>query len=280
MNTDMGEQMAVQRNEQLLRQDSRYYFLESGVGLLACDRWGKGRMAEPQAILKTLESWLCTGGQQDLNGKHLLISAGGTREYLDPVRFLGNPSTGKMGLALTQAALDRGARVTLVHGPLIGVLPSSKRLKTVAIINAEQMEKALQSEFPLCDWLIMAAAVADVKPSDCATTKLPKSKLPASLPLTSVPDLVAQLTALKKPHQLVIGFAAQTGDIVTPAREKLSRKGLDFIVANTIDQADAGFGTDTNESVILGKAGQQMAIASCSKLVLAHELYNCIKQDS
>jgi phosphopantothenoylcysteine decarboxylase/phosphopantothenate--cysteine ligase len=250
------------------------------VGLLACDRWGKGRMAEPQAILKTLESWLCTGGQQDLNGKHLLISAGGTREYLDPVRFLGNPSTGKMGLALTQAALDRGAMVTLVHGPLIGVLPSSKRLKTVAIINAEQMEKALQSEFPLCDWLIMAAAVADVKPSDCATTKLPKSKLPASLPLTSVPDLVAQLTALKKPHQLVIGFAAQTGDIVTPAREKLSRKGLDFIVANPIDQADAGFGTDTNEAVILGKDGQQKAIAPCSKLVLAHELYNFIKQDS
>ena len=280
MNTDMGEQMAVQRNEQLLRQDPRYYFLESGVGLLACDRWGKGRMAEPQAILKTLESWLCTGGQQDLNGKHLLISAGGTREYLDPVRFLGNPSTGKMGLALTQAALDRGARVTLVHGPLIGVLPSSKRLKTVAIINAEQMEKALQSEFPLCDWLIMSAAVADVKPSDCATTKLPKSKLPASLPLTSVPDLVAQLTALKKPHQLVIGFAAQTGDIVTPAREKLSRKGLDFIVANPIDQADAGFGTDTNEAVILGKDGQQKAIAPCSKLVLAHELYNFIKQDS
>jgi phosphopantothenoylcysteine decarboxylase/phosphopantothenate--cysteine ligase len=100
------------------------------------------------------------------------------------------------------------------------------------------------------------------------------------LPLTPVPDLVAQLTALKKPHQLVIGFAAQTGDIITPAREKLSRKGLDFILANPIDQAAAGFGTDTNEAVILGKAGQQMAIAPCSKLVLAHELYNFIKQDS
>lgn len=278
MNTDMGEQVAVQRNETLLRQDPRYHWLDSGTGLLACDRRGKGRMAEPIQILKSIESLLWTVGKRDLVGKHLLITGGGTREYLDPVRFIGNPASGKMGIALVQAALDRGATVTFITGPLTDPLPPSENLKAIAVTTADQMEKALKEHFPQCDWLIMAAAVADVKPASYSPNKLPKNELPASLPLAPVPDLVAQLTPHKQAHQTVIGFAAQTGDIITPAKEKLQRKGLDWIVANPIDLPQAGFGTEQNQAVIIHRQGQEIEVKSCSKLELAHRLYDCLKE--
>ncbi|MGL5032583.1 MAG: phosphopantothenoylcysteine decarboxylase, partial [Microcystaceae cyanobacterium] len=223
-----------------------------------------------------IESLVYTKGKRDLQEKNLLITTGGTREYLDPVRFLGNPATGKMGLALAQAALDRGAKVTLIHGPLTDSLPQSERLKAIAITNAEQMEKVLKIEFPVCDWLIMAAAVADVKPAHYSTVKLPKSELPSALQLIPVSDLVAQLTPQKKPHQLVIGFAAQTGDIITPAKEKLTRKGLDWIVANPIDLPASGFGSETNQAVIINKKGEMTDISRCSKLELAHRLYDLV----
>ena len=276
MNTEMWEQLSVQRNWQLISQDPRYTSVGPSVGLLACDRVGRGRMAEPEAILSTLESLLLTQGKQDLVGKNLLISAGGTREYLDPVRFIGNPSTGKMGLALTQAALDRGASVTLVHAPLTEKITPSERLQLIPIINAEQMEKALINHLSQADWIIMAAAVADVKPAHYVSYKLPKKELPSHLELQSVPDIVANLSELKQSHQLLIGFAAQTGDIIPPALEKLHRKNLDFMVANPIDQPNSGFGTDTNQAVILNQQGQTKAIASCSKLALAHHLYDFI----
>ncbi len=277
MNTDMGEQIAVQRNETLLRQDPRYHWLDSGTGLLACDRRGKGRMAEPQQILKRIESLLWTGGKRDLVGKHLLITGGGTREYLDPVRFIGNPASGKMGIALVQAALDRGATVTFITGPLTDSLPTSDNLKAIAITTADQMEKALREHFSRCDWLIMAAAVADVKPAHYSPHKLPKTELPAALSLAPVPDLVAQLTPQKQAHQRVIGFAAQTGDIITPAKEKLHRKGLDWIVANPIDVPQAGFGSERNQAVLINHQGQEIRVQSCSKLELAHRLYDCLE---
>ena len=277
MNTDMGEQVAVQRNETLLRQDPRYHWLDSGTGLLACDRRGKGRMAEPQQIIKSIESLLWTGGKRDLAGKHLLITGGGTREYLDPVRFIGNPASGKMGIALVQAALDRGATVTFITGPLTDPLPLAENLTALTITTAEQMEKALKEHFPHCDWLIMAAAVADVKPANYSPNKLPKSALPSSLPLAPVPDLVAQLSPQKQAHQKVIGFAAQTGDIITPAKEKLHRKGLDWIVANPIDIPQAGFGSEQNQAVLINHQGQEIKIKSCSKLELAHRLYDCLQ---
>jgi phosphopantothenoylcysteine decarboxylase/phosphopantothenate--cysteine ligase len=276
MNTEMWEQLSVQRNWQLIAQDPRYTSVGPSVGLLACDRVGNGRMAEPEAILSTLESLLLTQGKKDLVGKKLLISAGGTREYLDPVRFIGNPSTGKMGLALTQAALDRGASVILVHAPLTEKITPSERLQLIPIVNAEQMEKAMINHLSQADWIIMAAAVADVKPAHYASYKLPKKELPSHLELQSVPDIVANLSQLKQPHQLLIGFAAQTGDIIPPALDKLHRKNLDFIVANPIDQPNSGFGTDTHQAVILNRQGQTKAISSCSKLELAHHLYDFI----
>ncbi|MBD1897097.1 bifunctional phosphopantothenoylcysteine decarboxylase/phosphopantothenate--cysteine ligase CoaBC [Coleofasciculus sp. FACHB-129] len=281
MNTDMWEQVAVQRNWQQVFADKRYHGVGPGAGLLACDRVGAGRMAEPAEILPQITSLLHTGGKQDLAGKRVLISAGGTREHLDPVRFIGNPSTGKMGLALAQAALHRGASVTLVHGPmetqLIASLQSLQKAKSIGVMSAQQMQQAMLECFPDADLIVMSAAVADVKPAEYSTQKLPKRSLPASLPLESVPDIVAELASLKQPHQKLIGFAAQTGDIVTPALEKLQKKNLDAIVANPIDQADAGFGSDNNQAVFLDNQGRKLEVEPCSKLQMAHALFDFVQ---
>jgi phosphopantothenoylcysteine decarboxylase / phosphopantothenate---cysteine ligase len=272
MNTDMWEQPSVQRNWQLLQTDTRYHALHPGSGILACDRVGTGRMAEPPEILAHLESLLHTA-DRDLGGKQILISAGGTREFLDPVRFIGNPSTGKMGIALAQAALHRGATVTLVHAPL----SPPTGVRSVPIQTAAEMEQALRDQLPTADWLIMAAAVADVRPATYSAEKLPKRSLPTQLPLESVPDIVAELSLLKQPHQKIIGFAAQTGDIVTPALEKLQRKRLDAIVANPVDQPDSGFGSDWNQAILLDRQGNQRAIEPCSKLTMAHQLFDFLQ---
>ncbi|OSO88213.1 phosphopantothenate synthase [Cylindrospermopsis raciborskii CENA303] len=272
MNTDMWEQITVQRNWQQILTNPRFYAMETAHGLLACDRTGSGRMAEPEEIGVWVKSLLHTKGKRDLRGKQVLISAGGTREYLDPVRFIGNPATGKMGLALAQAALHRGAEVTLVYCPSSWGVPLGVR--GIPVISAAQMQEAMLEYFPSANIIIMSAAVADVKPRDYSAEKIPKSSLPESLPLAPVPDIIAHLGKTKQPHQLLIGFAAQTGDIVTPAQEKLQRKNLDVIVANPIDKSDSGFGCDNNQAVFLKTKGERLDISSCSKLQLAHYLFD------
>lgn len=274
MNTDMWEQVAVQRNWRQLLTDSRFYGMETGSGLLACDRIGAGRMAEAAEIFIYIQSLLYTQGKRDLAGKKVLISAGGTREYLDPVRFIGNPSTGKMGLALAQAALHRGAKVILVHCPASWEVPLG--VEAIPVITAKEMQQVMLNQLPNADIIIMSAAVADVKPRDYSTEKLPKRSLPENLPLIPVPDIVAEIGNRKQPHQYLIGFAAQTGDIVKPAREKLQRKKLDAIVANPIDQVDSGFGSDHNQAVFLDKSGREVEIPTCSKLEMAHYLFDFV----
>jgi len=274
MNTDMWEQVAVQRNWQQLLTDSRFYGMETGAGLLACDRIGAGRMAEAAEIFIYIQSLLYTQGKRDLVGKEVLISAGGTREYLDPVRFIGNPSTGKMGLALAQAALHRGAKVILVNCPASWEVPLG--VEAIPVITAEEMQQVMLKHLPNADIIIMSAAVADVKPRDYSTEKLPKRSLPENLPLIPVPDIVAEIGNRKQPHQYLIGFAAQTGDIVKPAREKLQRKKLDAIVANPIDKVDSGFGSDHNQAVFLDKEGREVEIPTCSKLEMAHYLFDFV----
>jgi phosphopantothenoylcysteine decarboxylase / phosphopantothenate---cysteine ligase len=279
MNTEMWEQAAVRRNWRQVLEDRRYHAIDPGSGILACDRVGAGRMAEPPQILAHLESLLHTRGQRDLQGKRVLISAGGTREYFDPVRFIGNPSTGKMGVALAQAAAHRGASVTLVCGPMADQLQERlPPITTITVTSAEQMRNALLECFPETDWMVMSAAVADVKPATYSPEKLPKRSLPDVLPLAPVPDIVAELGRLKQPHQQLIGFAAQTGDIVTPALEKLNKKQLDAIVANPIDRSGAGFGSETNEAIWLDRQGNQQDFPPCSKLQLAHYLFDAIGQ--
>lgn len=278
MNTEMWEQKTVQRNWELLLEDTRYWGMSPGTGLLACDRLGSGRMAEPEEILTALRSLFHTGGRQDLTGKRILISAGGTREFFDAVRFIGNPSTGKMGLELAKAALYRGATVTLVSASPVENLTPSSQLRILSAVSAEQMHRAMVSEFPRADWTIMAAAVADVKPANRTAEKLPKQEIPAALALEAVPDIVADLSQRQQPHQKLIGFAAQTGDILTPAKEKLQRKGLDAIVANPIDIPGAGFGSDTNQAIILDCQGRQQQIPSSTKFHLAHQILDFIQR--
>jgi phosphopantothenoylcysteine decarboxylase/phosphopantothenate--cysteine ligase len=273
MNTDMWEQQSVQRNWQQIQADLRYHSLAPGAGRLACDRVGPGRMAEPADMEAYGRSLLHTQGRRDWAGRRVLINAGGTREYLDPVRFIGNPSTGKMGVTLALAALHRGATVTLVHGPLEPTLLERLRgVHCIAVTSAQDMHRAMIAEFMTADYIFLAAAVADVAPATYAPHKLAKQDLPESLPLVSVPDIAADLGQRKQPAQKLIGFAAQTGEIVPPALAKLERKRLDAIVANPIDLPDSGFGSDRNQAVMLFATGEKVAIAPTSKLLMAHHI--------
>ena len=275
MNTDMWQQQSVQHNWTQLQTNPRYHSVAPGIGRLACDRVGQGRMAEPAEILAMIDSLLMTRGKRDLAGKRVLISAGGTQEYLDPVRFIGNPSSGKMGVALAQAAMHRGATVTLVHGPMVSEhLTAITGVNCIAVITAEAMQAAMIAQLPQADWILMAAAVADVKPSTQATTKLPKSALPKSLALATVPDIVAQLSQLKTPLQTLIGFAAQTGDMVPLAQQKLQAKGLDAIVANPIDQPQSGFGSEFNQATLMARSGNSVRVPLVTKRHLAHHIYD------
>jgi phosphopantothenoylcysteine decarboxylase/phosphopantothenate--cysteine ligase len=275
MNTAMWQQPTVQQRWQELTALDRFHALGPEDGLLACDTVGTGRMAEPEDIVPYLASLLYSKGHRDLANKRILISSGGTREYLDLVRFIGNPATGKMGLALATAAWHRGAAVKLVQASTLEV-PSGSAITVTNVVSAAQMQKALVSAFPQADWSIMAAAVADVKPQNTVATKLPKNELPTALPLESVPDIVQALSQLKRPHQRLIGFAAQTGDIVPPALEKLMRKGLDAIVANPIDVEGSGFGGDRNQAIFINAQGQQTPIPHCTKLEMAHRILDLI----
>ena len=277
MNTEMWSQVSVRNNWQKLQQDSRYHSVAPNVGLLACDRLGKGRMAEPEEIIAAVQSIIYTRGKRDLVGKHILISAGGTREHFDPFRFIGNPSTGKMGIALAQAAFHRGATVTLVHGvmapELLTLIP---KIKTISVVSAAEMEKAMIANLADADWTIMAAAVADVKPTRYYPEKLSKQLLPSSLELKPVGDIVANLAKLRQNSQKLVGFAAQTGNIIPLAINKLKSKQLDAIAANPIDKPEAGFGSDTNQAVFLDCKGREETIPVCSKLELAHRLIDFV----
>jgi len=197
---------------------------------------------------------------------------------VDPVRFIGNPATGKMGSAIAQAALDRGATVTLIHGGNSEVMiPPASQLRFISVISAEEMYQGMLLHFPDADYTILSAAVADVKPERYSSQKLPKQEIPDCLPLASVPDIAATLGKQKQPQQTLVGFAAQTGEFVKPAQAKMARKNLDYIVANPIDRAEGGFGSDRNQCVILGKDGLEQEIPLCTKLELAHRLLDVIK---
>ncbi len=277
MNTEMWSQLSVQQNWQLTVSNPRYHAVGPGSGVLACDRVGLGRMAEPKQIFSYVRSLLHTHGTRDLAGKRILISTGSTREFLDPVRFIGNPSTGKMGIALVQAAVHRGATVTLVHGVVDPhLLAELDFVEAHGVTSADEMQQMMVQHAPTADWIVMAAAVADVKPAEYSAQKLPKRSLPTALPLASIPDILAEIGATKRHYQTLIGFAAQTGDIVPPALDKLKRKNLDMIVANPIDQPGSGFGSDTNQAIVLTKGGDRLDIPPCSKLELAHQIFDFV----
>ncbi|NMF56984.1 bifunctional phosphopantothenoylcysteine decarboxylase/phosphopantothenate--cysteine ligase CoaBC [Pseudanabaena yagii] len=275
MNTTMWLQPTVQENWQKLLKDSRYTAIAPTDGILACDAVGTGRMAEPEIILEYLESFLFTQGKRDLQGKKILVNAGGTREFIDPVRFIGNPSTGKQGIAIAKAAIHRGATVTLIttsNSPLpMGEAPPSVRV----VRTSAEMHQVMLEEFPFADITIAAAAVGDVRSKITSDRKLPKSELPLNLELEYIPDIVADLSKRKRPDQILVGFAAQTGteqEVMVAAKDKLIRKGLDAIAANAVNSSQTGFGTDTNQATFINKDGKFLSTPLCSKLELAHRL--------
>ncbi len=269
MNSSMWQKEAVQDNWQNLLRNERLHGINPTAGRLACDVVGVGRMAEPQTILHWIESLLWTRGKRDLQGKRVLVSAGGTREFMDAVRFIGNPATGTQGIAIAASALHRGAEVTLVIAN--PTAPIDLPITIHQVTSAKELETVMHREFPHADITIMNSAVADVRPQSHVVHKLAKGELPLELALEYVPDIVQGLSQQKRPDQLLVGFALQTGkinEVAQKAYDKLQAKELDAIAAN-----QANFGSGHNQGIFMDRQHCQIT-PKCSKLELAHRLWD------
>ncbi|WP_216902263.1 bifunctional phosphopantothenoylcysteine decarboxylase/phosphopantothenate--cysteine ligase CoaBC [Synechococcus sp. CCY 9618] len=280
MNSAMWAAPAVRRNWRELQSWERVLPLEPGSGLLACDRVGDGRMADPAVLLLALESLLLVGCRRDWRGRRLLVSAGPTREPLDPARCLTNPSTGRMGVLLAQAARFRGATVDLVHGPLAVDPAWLEGLQVHPVDTAAAMQAALEGLQAGADAIAMAAAVADHRRSAPETAKLAKQDLEACLATgwEPVPDLLAALVRRRPPAQAILGFAAQSGEVLQEARAKFARKGCDLLFANPIDRPGAGFASATNDGWLLGPGSRERRFEAGGKLALAHRLLSALAE--
>jgi phosphopantothenoylcysteine decarboxylase/phosphopantothenate--cysteine ligase len=245
MNVQMWDHPATQANLEILRQRG-VRVIEPGTGELACGMVGAGRMAEPEAIADAVLNAL--GRRHDLAGEVVLITAGGTREALDPVRFLGNRSSGKMGYALAEAAQTRGAKVILVSGPTALYPPS--HCEVVKVTAAEEMRQAVLSRLPDATMVIKAAAVADYRPVNVSEQKLKRTG-PMTLELAPTEDILAEVVRHRHPGQLIIGFAAETENRMENGRAKLLRKGADAIVINDVAGSHVGIDADDNAATFL-----------------------------
>lgn len=242
MNTGMWTAPATAQNVETLRNRG-LHIIGPGSGMLACGDEGAGRMSEPEEIVAEIERILAA--KADLQGLKVLVTAGATRERLDPVRFLTNDSSGKMGFALAEAARDRGAEVTLVKGSTTAKVPSGVRI--VEAESAADLLRAMKKEAGRQDIVIQAAAVADYRPATFSKTKIKKKAGEAlTVTLEENPDIAKAVGAMKKKGQILAGFAAETDHVVKHAKEKLAAKNLDLIVANDVTRPGAGFNTDTN----------------------------------
>ena len=265
MNVHMYAHPAVQENLATLKRRG-VTIIEPGEGELACGYEGKGRLEEPAVIVEQLERLLAL---RDLEGERILVTAGPTQEAIDPVRFVSNRSTGKMGFAIARAAIARGAQVRLIAGPSDLATPSTaERIDT---ISAAQMLSATSSHFPWCTTLVMAAAVADFRPASPSAHKVKKNARGVDLKMVSIADELPGLAA-RRGSRVMIGFAAETQALETSARDKLKRKGLDLIVANDVTREGAGFGVDTNIVTLIGADGIAQEYPKLSK----HEVANVI----
>lgn len=270
MNTNMYENPFYQRNEQLLR-DAGYHLLDPVHGDLACGWSGQGKMPDPQHILTAVEDVLAV---KDLHGCSILISAGPTREEIDPVRYLTNHSSGRMGYAIAAAACRRGARVRLVAGPC--QLPTPVGVETISVGSAQQMYDTMVSCFDASDVVIKAAAVADYRPVKRQGQKIKKKNSTITLELEKTPDILAEL-GRRKGRQILIGFAAETEKLVEHATEKLISKNLDMIVANDVSAAGAGFDVDTNIVRFLYRNGSAEQLELMSKAAVAEQLLDRVR---
>ncbi|MFI8458302.1 bifunctional phosphopantothenoylcysteine decarboxylase/phosphopantothenate--cysteine ligase CoaBC [Kitasatospora sp. NPDC085464] len=277
MHTEMWEHPATRDNVATLRRRG-VIVLEPAVGRLTGKDTGKGRLPEPSAIFDACRAVLRRGGAvpTDLAGRHVVVSAGGTREPLDPVRFLGNRSSGKQGYALAVTAAARGARVTLLSAN--AELPDPAGVDVVHVSTALELREAALKAVADADAVVMAAAVADFRPAEYATGKIKKVEgvEPAPVALVRNPDILAELSAHRtRSGQLVVGFAAETDDVLANGRAKLARKGCDLLVVNEVGNGKA-FGTDVNEAVVLGSDGSETPVPVGPKEALADVVWDLV----
>ncbi len=273
MDLDMYIHPSTKRNLSVLENDG-VNVLPVGSGELASGLVGKGRMLEPLELFDSIQDFFKV--KSTFEGKHFLITAGPTYELIDPVRFIGNHSSGKMGFALAKELLERGAHVTLVSGPTKEELSHSK-LDFIRISSAEQMLKAVQDVWGDVDGGVFAAAVADYRPKIVADKKIKKKSDELTIELVKNPDILAWAGENKK-NQLLVGFALETNDLIENAQSKLKKKNLDLIVANSLENKGAGFGHDTNKVTILDTSNNLIDLELMKKNQVAKSIVDIIEQ--
>ena len=267
MDLDMYAHPATQRNLETLRAMG-CQVIEPAAGELASGLDGKGRMEEPENIVRYLDDYFAP---QTLSGQKILITAGPTYEKIDPVRFIGNYSSGKMGFALAEECARRGAEVTLVAGP-VQLRCVHRNIRRVDVESAEEMHREAASRFPDMTGAVLCAAVADFTPEVQAAVKLKRGKEGLRLPLRPTQDIAAALGQAKRADQFLVGFALETNDEEAHALDKMERKNLDFIVLNSLNDADACFGYDTNKVTILHRNGAKTAFGLKPKAQVAEDI--------
>ncbi|WAA13656.1 bifunctional phosphopantothenoylcysteine decarboxylase/phosphopantothenate--cysteine ligase CoaBC [Fervidibacillus halotolerans] len=277
MNVHMYEHPAVQKNMETLKRYG-YRFIEPNEGYLACGYIGKGRLEEPERITEIVIDVFKEQDRYDhfLFGKKVLITAGPTREKLDPVRYISNFSTGKMGYSLAKVAASLGADVTLISGPVS--LPEPDDVQIVKVESAEEMFDASVQYFDRTDIAIMTAAVADYRPVNVASKKLKKHDDLMTIQLEKTKDILYELGKRKK-HQFVVGFAAETDQLEENAKKKLYKKNVDMIVGNNVLEAGAGFGTDTNIVTIFKRSGDRIPLPKMTKEELSYRILKEIEKE-
>lgn len=272
MNTNMFENLAVQENIQKLKSRG-VIFIEPVEGLLACNDVGKGKLEDPEKIVDITMHHLSK--TDDLAGMNILITAGPTIEAIDPVRYITNRSSGKMGYSIAAEAIRRGAKVTLISGKTNEKVPYGVD-SFINIESSEDMYKAVISNIDKMDVIIKSAAVADYTPMEKSQSKIKKKDGDLKIELARTHDILFEVGKQKKPHQILVGFAAETDDVLENAKSKMQRKNLDFIVANDIKKEGAGFGVDTNIVNIIDKEGIITPLPMMKKMEVAEKLFDKI----
>ncbi|MET0902071.1 MAG: bifunctional phosphopantothenoylcysteine decarboxylase/phosphopantothenate--cysteine ligase CoaBC [Acidimicrobiales bacterium] len=272
MHTEMWEHPSVQDNLRLLRSRG-VHVVEPETGRLAGGDVGAGRLAEPERIVGAIDGLLTAELEHDLTGLRLVVTAGGTREPIDPVRFIGNRSSGKQGHAVAEEAASRGAKVTLVTTT---AQAASAGIDVVRVDTAAEMEQAVLSRADQADVVVMAAAVADFRPVTVADAKIKKAGGVPEVVLEPTRDILSALGAERRPGQTIVGFAAETDDLRANAADKLARKGIDLIVANDVSAPGVGFEHDTNAVLILGADGAAEEIPITDKRAVARAILNAV----
>lgn len=273
MDEDMWHHATTKKNIETLQQNGAQ-FLPVNHGELASGLQGEGRMAEPEEMIKYLEAFFTK--QSVLKGKKALVTAGPTHESLDPVRFIGNNSSGKMGVAIAENLAEKGAKVKLVLGP--STIKVDEKINTVKVISANEMYEACMKDFQSFDIIIMAAAVADYSPKNKSVQKIKKEKEEFTLELIKTKDILFEAGKRKAPAQTLVGFALETENEKENAIKKLSKKNADLIVLNSLNDKQAGFGIDTNKITIFDKNKKEYQFGAKTKKEVAEDIVNTIIQ--